>query len=694
MGAAGYREWGHGIFVCGGTGGAVEFDITSAVATPVEVSVTYLPQHLPLDGTALLTETPDSCSMQVDLLSTEPLGVDTELLGKQQAQQTFLPSTGPIQLVDTSGKELADFSKHKAEWKLKEMMFVEGINRLRLKADKQCPHLMGISILSPRSADLALLEPESSIFRWAFNPDNATRQGPNFRGFRVANTAPGAEPEPGMLDSYRAFSNAAVHREAGRTFQLVGQLQAGEEFVALETKTVGGEVWVRFDRGWVSVAEGGNRPSVVWIMDSANGALTDNPWGRDAVGITMSSAIDDQWENADKGDGLGPGQLMQGKKWTSRHAQQTNQWIIFDLGQSSSLDAVEITNPDSQTAKNVHNATLEMEVSSDTWTVVTTMDNPESGGARTYEFPPTKAAQRWRLKFVDNWGAPDYMHIQQVRFRTAKGATESVGYTDRGEGVFVYDGRGAFIEYDITSTEAASMRVSVTYLPTKDPRPMQVHLNDEPLGSMLTATSASLHAKDKIVADLGEMSFKRGKNCLRLATEGYSPRLMEIAIVGVRAADLQCAEPEPYRWTYTPDDATRQGPDMRGFAQSAKEDLLKRVADAGGNIGFLNCSLTWDNSDDLDLVSRQPHARSSHSCLSVVLSVLDFLSGAYLLACSIANYRAERQSSTHKRKVVAGSWTSICKESLKANKLRISAFLRNLNPASTGSVYTDTKLTR
>ena len=135
-----------------------------------------------------------------------------------------------------------------------------------------------------------------------------------------------------------------------------------------------------------------------------------------------------------------------------------------------------------------------------------------------------------------------------------------------------------------------------------------VSVEDNATSSMLAATSASFYdAKDKIVEDLGEMSFQKGKNCFRLATTGYSPHLMGVAITGLRTADLQCAEPEPFRWAYTPDDATRQGPQARGFAQSAKKLLLSRLHAAGGHIGWLNCSLTWDSSDDLDLV-RQIHA--------------------------------------------------------------------------------------
>ena len=71
---------------------------------------------------------------------------------------------------------------------------------------------------------------------------------------------------------------------------------------------------------------------------------------------------------------------------------------------------------------------------------------------------------------------------------------------------------------------------------------MQVQLNDTPVGTFLSATTASFYeVKDKRVENLGEMSFQRGMNRLRLSTEGYSPHLMEIAVTGVRKADLQCA---------------------------------------------------------------------------------------------------------------------------------------------------------
>ena len=257
------------------------------------------------------------------------------------------------------------------------------------------------------------------------------------------------------------------------------------------------------------------------------------------------------------------------------------------------------------------------------------------------------------------------------------------GFAQTGDGVWDYEGQGAFIEYDITSAEAAVVQVSVTYL-SEDSRPMQVSLNGKSLGaksdaadrrikltdnsrfvlnldsfiqkngatinlwednghesqqwvyedgriklaanprfvlnldsftqasgaminlwednghesqqwvyedgriklaanprfvlnlhgheqqngsavnlwednghesqqwvvsvednatsSMLAATSASFYdAKDKIVEDLGEMSFQKGKNCFRLATTGYSPHLMGVVITGLRTADLQCA---------------------------------------------------------------------------------------------------------------------------------------------------------
>lgn len=115
---------------------------------------------------------------------------------------------------------------------------------------------------------------------------------------------------------------------------------------------------------------------------------------------------------------------------------------------------------------------------------------------------------------------------------SSRGGNSDEGYKEWSNGIYVVDGTGGCIEFNVDVPDGGMYNVTVKYC-SEDPRTLELSVNGQSAGTVCKPTGASFWEQGAAVEDSINAAFNPGSNALRLDAPSFAPHLISVTVSGL-----------------------------------------------------------------------------------------------------------------------------------------------------------------